>query len=343
MLDIITIGSATVDFFIKTNFPFVPWETPLGQALAIPFGEKFSARDSLITTGGNAFNTATTFCRQGLKTATVIKIGRDISGEMIQGRLRLEGVGNKFIIQDNSVATSYSVLLLQDGERSIITYQGAGASLSITDLKFKEYTAKWWYVSLAGDSYRLFPSIAKKAKEMGVKLAINPTTKHLRDGKSQLIANLKYVDFLVLNEGEASLLTGISFINTKEVFRKIDKLAPGIVAVTGGDKGSIISDGKQIYKAGILKGGKVVDRTGAGDAYGAGFVAGLIRTKEKCERLNFDPEKIKYSIRLATANASSVVQKIGASENALSRKDFDDTAKYQKLKIEVRQLATNNK
>ena len=338
MFDVITIGSATIDFFVKTNFPFVPWDTPLKQAIAIPFGEKFSARDSLITTGGNAVNTATTFRRQGLKTATVIKIGRDIPGEMIQSRLHLEGVENKFIIRDNSIDTSRSVLLLQNGERSIITYQGAGASLSITDLKFNEYASKWWYVSLAGDSYKLFPFIAKKAKEMGVKLAINPTAKHLRDGKSQLIANLKYVDFLVLNEGEAALLTGISFVNDKEVFRKIDKLAPGIVAITGGDKGSVISDGKNIYKTGIFKGKKALDRTGAGDAYGAGFVAGLIRTKEKCERLNFDPEKIKYAIRLATTNAASVVQKIGASENALSRKDFDNTARYQKLKIDIQKI-----
>jgi len=338
MFDVITIGSATVDFFVKTNFPFVPWDTPLKQAIAIPFGEKFSTRDSLITTGGNAVNTATTFSRQGLKTATVIKIGRDISGEMIQSRLRSEGVRDKFIIWDNNIATSRSVLLLQNGERSIITYQGAGASLSLANLKLKEYVAKWWYVSLAGDSYKLFPFIAEKAQEMGIKLALNPSAKHIREGKSQLVANLKHIDFLVLNEGEAALLAGISFTNGTEVFRKIDKLAPGIVAITRGDKGSMISDGKKIYKTGIFRGKKALDRTGAGDAYGAGFVAGLIHTKEKCERLNFDSEKIKYAIRLATANAASVVQKIGAAENALFKKDFDNTAQYQKLKIDIQKI-----
>jgi sugar/nucleoside kinase (ribokinase family) len=338
MLDVITIGSSTVDFFIETDFALTPWNSSLGKALAIPFGEKFSAKSSFIAAGGNAINTAVTFRRQGLKTASAVKVGLDISGQMIEERLRNERIKNKFVVWDNDEPTSHSVILLQKGERSIITYQGSGAHLKPSDLNFKKMRAKWWYVSLSGDSYKFFPAVAKASWEMGVKLALNPTVRHIRDGKKQLINNLKYVDFVVMNEGEAAELVGSSFSDEADIFRKVDKIVPGLVAVTRGSKGSIVSDGEHILRAGIFKEKKMADRTGAGDAYGSGFVAGLIRAQEKCGRFGCDPEKLQYALRLATANAASVVEHLGASENTLYKEDFDNSPRYRKLKVSVEKV-----
>ncbi|MFA5053463.1 MAG: carbohydrate kinase family protein [Parcubacteria group bacterium] len=333
MLDVITIGSSTVDFFLETEFPLRPWDSSLGSAMIIPLGEKFSAIKSLITTGGNAVNTAVTFKRQGLRVATAIKLGGDIAGQMIYNRLQEEGIKDKFVVWDGDAMTSRSAVLLEHGERSIITYQGSGAALTISDLDLKKIRAKWWYVSLSGDSYKLFPIIAKKSREMGVKLALNPTMKHLRDGKKQLLANLKYTDFLVLNEGEAAELTGVPFSERLEIFKAIDKLVPGIVAITRGSKGSVVSDGSHVFKTGIFKEKKMEDRTGAGDAYGAGFIAGLIRAKAERGECGCDTDKLEYAIRLATANSASVVEHIGASEGALYKRDFDGSSRYKTLKI----------
>jgi ribokinase len=338
MLDVVTIGSSTVDFFIETDFPLIPWETTLGKALAVPFGEKFSSNNSLITTGGNAVNAAITFARQGLRVGTCIKLGLDVPGEVLEERLRLEGIKNKFVVWDSSAPTSRSVILLKDGERSIITYQGSGAELLPKEINFKKMRAKWWYVSLSGASYKLFPAIAKKSWELGVRLAVNPTKHQLLDGKKQLLDNMKYVDFLIINESEASLLTGAEASNEADILRRLDKIVPGLYAVTYGSKGSIVSDGERIFRAGVFKEKKTTDRTGAGDAYGSGFVAGLIRSKERCGRFGYDPEKIKYAIRLATANASSVVEKLGGSEGVLYRKDFDGSAHYEKFAIDVKKV-----
>ena len=318
MLDVVTIGSSTIDFFIETDFNLIPWETPLGKALAVPFGEKFSSRDSLITTGGNAINAAVTFARQELKVAAAVKLGIDIPGEILEERLRVEGIKNKFVIWDDAAPTSRSVILLEGGERSIITYQGSGSYLSAKDLNFRKMRAKWWYVSLSGESHKLFPRIAKASFELGVKLAVNPTMSHLREGRKQLIDNLKYVDFLVMNEGEAALLTGVESSNEADLLRGVDKMVPSLYAVTQGSKGSIVSDGNYIFRAGIFKEKRMADRTGAGDAYGSGFVAGLIRSKEKCGQFGCDPEKIQYAMRLATTNASSVVERVGGSENVFA-------------------------
>jgi len=338
MLDVISIGSSTMDFYVETKFPAIPWDTPLGAALAIPFGEKFSCKSSLVTSGGNAVNSAITFKRQGLKVATAIKLGCDIPGEMVWSRLKDEGVKDKFVVWSDKKPTSRSVIMLQKGERSIITHQGSGSHLVPSDLNLNKMKAKWWYVSLSGDSYKRFPQIAKKAYEMGVKIAFNPTGHHLREGKKQLISNLKYIDLLVLNAGEASILTGISFSDEQKVFKAIDKMVHGVVAVTKGSKGSVISDGERIYEAGIIKEKKLIDRTGAGDAYGAGLVAGLIRTKEQCGKFGCDPDNLKYAIRLATANASSVIETVGASENALYKEDFNKNSRYKKLKIDVKKI-----
>ncbi len=337
MLDVITIGSATMDFFVETELPSIPWDTPFGSAIVMPLGEKFASPHSLVTSGGNAINTAVTFARQELSVATAVKINRDVAGTIIYNRLREEGISDKFIIWDNKCPTSRSVVLLYRGERSIITHQGSGASLALKDFNFNKMKAKWWYVSLAGDSYKLFTSIAKQAKEMNINLALNPSVRHIRAGKKQLISSLKYVDFLVLNEGEAAELAEISFSNENEnkIFAKIDKMAPGIVAVTRGSAGSTVSDGTYLYKTGVVKTKKMADRTGAGDAYGAGFVAGLIHSGEACQKPNYNLQNIQYAIRLATANAASVVETIGASENALSKNNFDSSTRFQELKTVI--------
>ena len=110
---------------------------------------------------------------------------------------------------------------------------------------------------------------------------------------------------------------------------------PGIVAVTGGPKGVTVSDGKHIYKAGIFKEQSVADRTGAGDSFGSGFIAGLMRKEKEKE---FSVEEIQYAIRLASANATSVVERIGATEGTLTREQFANDLRWAKLDIEVQKL-----
>ena len=115
---------------------------------------------------------------------------------------------------------------------------------------------------------------------------------------------------------------------------------PGIVAVTNGRRGVTVSDGKNIYKAKIFKEKKIVDYTGAGDAFGSGFTAALMEKsqKSKVKSQKFDLEDMKYAIRLASANATSVIEKIGATEGILNKKDFSSGARWKNLKINVKKL-----
>ncbi len=340
MFDVVTIGSATRDAFFEGEFPLVKWpKTESGKAYLLPFGEKLEVKKVSFTIGGNAANASVAFARQGFKTACVAKTGNDVSGEEIRRRLKKERIETKFIACDPQIPTSYSVLLLEKGERTILNYRGAGGGLRIQDVNLKDISARWWYMSLAGESRAMLKPLLKFASDRDIAVAFNPTGYHLKHKRSEILSSLGKLSFLVLNEEEAALLTDISFKNERAVFKKLKELTSGILAVTDGKNGVTVSDGNLIYKAGIFKEKKLADRTGAGDAFGSGFVAGLLRRGLIKKNISSaKPSDICHAIRLAAANATSVVEKIGATEGILTKSGFEKNKRWQRLPIKVNRL-----
>lgn len=328
MFDVIAIGSATRDNFLEGDYQLIDWkDTPSKKALLFPFGEKLGVNKVHFTIGGNSANASVTFARQGFKTSCFSKIGKDLPGKELVAHLKKEGVDTSSIVYSDEKPTAYSVLLLRDGERTILGYHGASDTVRLEDFDWKKMKAKWWYLSLAGESDKVYPDLIKFARENKIKVAFNPSGHHLKHRRQEILDSLKDLSFLVLNDGEAAELVGIPFEKEKKVFKKIDELMPGVVAVTKGPKGVTVSDGKSLYRAGTFKEKIVADRTGAGDSFGSGFVAGLIQS-----------EDIKYAIRLATANATSVVENIGATEGILTKKQFEKDPQWAKFDIETESL-----
>ncbi len=342
MFDVITIGSVTRDaFFDASSLPLVSDpNTPSHEGFLLPLGDKFDVRDVYLTVGGNAANASTTFSRQKLYAACVGKVGNDTAGEEVIRRLKKERVVTKFLSVSEKLPTAYSALLLKNGERTILGYHGASNEFSLNDIRLKKLRAKWWYVSLSGESERLYAPLVAHAKKEGIAIALNPSGYQLAHRRDEILKSLKDISLLVLNEEEAALLTGIPFSREREVFQKLDALmSPGILVVTNGNKGVTVSDGHSIYRAGTFKEKKLVDRTGAGDAFGSGFVAGLLRsrvTKKNIETVSATP--IKEAIRLASANATSVVEHMGAIEGILTKKEAD-MSRFRRLKITVEKTA----
>lgn len=337
MFDVATIGSVTLDTFLEGDFKTVASEkSPSGQAYFLPLGEKLEVKRIYVTVGGNSANASVTFARQGFKTACVAKIGADIAGEEIERKLTRENV-KTFFTRDKKFLTARSSLLLKKGERTILSYHGASDLFRLEDIPFSKIKARWWYVSLAGESDKIFKKLVNFASKNGIAFAFNPSGHHIRHKREEILTTLPKLSFLVLNEEEAALLTGVSFKNEKEVFRKLDRIMPGVLAVTSGRKGATISDGKFIYKAGIFPEKRLVDRTGAGDAFGSGFVAGLLSRGISLKNISaVKPEDIIYAIRLATANSTSVVEKIGATEGILTKSEFQRSFRFKELKIAVK-------
>jgi sugar/nucleoside kinase (ribokinase family) len=229
------------------------------------------------------------------------------------------------------------VLLLEGGERTILNYPGASNEFSIKGVPLSDLTAKWWYVSLPGKSFKNFPDILRIADRKGIKVALNPTMAHIKGARNELLRLIPRLSFLVMNESEASMLTGISFRKENAIFKKIEKLDRSIVAVTSGSEGVTVSDGRFIYRAGVFKERNLVDRTGAGDAFGSGFVSGLLR-RERPNSKGYSPQDIEYAIRLASANSTATVEVIGATEGTLSKRQFDMEKRFGKLNIRRKEI-----
>lgn len=343
MYDIITIGTATRDIFLTSPFFKVVRDAehlkkngfPTGEAQCFALGGKVEINKPIFTTGGGATNAATTFARQGLKTAALVKIGEDKAGKDIVGEMAKEKIAS-FAVKDKNKGTAYSTILLSEaGERTILVYRGASGDLTIDEIPFKKIKAKWAYIAPSNIAFDVMKKIFDYLQENGALIAFNPSKYYIELGIAQLRPFLEKSKVVILNREEASYLTDVDYQNEGEIFKKIDEITPGIVVITDGPNGVMVSDGANIYQAGIFENQKVIDRTGAGDAFGSGFVAGLAHKRENCEKGLCQTNNIEYAIRLASANATSVVEQIGAKEGILTKEGFGKNKRWEKLPIKI--------
>lgn len=332
MYDVITIGTATRDIFLQSpEFKRVKDSEHLkkmgfksGEAGCFAIGSKIELENFYTAFGGGAANSAVTFARQKFKTAALVKIGDDDIGKRLVAHLRKEGI-TPFVVKDTKQKTAYStILLLPSGERTILVYRGASEKLKQSEIPFEKLKSRWVYIVPSQIPFSLMMRIVHSLKRRGTKIAINPSRHYIAMGIHKLKSLFAYIDVVIMNREEASYLTGVDYADERTIFRKLDKLIDGIAAMTEGPKGALVSDGRYLYRAGIYKEKQVVDRTGAGDAFGSGFVAGLMKEQD-----------ITYALKLASANAASVVEQIGAQEGILTKRGFlERRFKYLDLDIE---------
>ena len=144
----------------------------------------------------------------------------------------------------------------------------------------------------------------EKAKELGTKIMFNPGTLELMNPK-QILGLLQDVDVLLVNKREAAQLVPGTVL--QELLVKLKRYCPTVL-ITDGAMGGIASDGQKTYRFGIYEDVKIKDTTGAGDAFGSGFLAAFAAGKT-----------FKQSLIFASANSTSVVQKRGAKNGLLSQ------------------------
>lgn len=323
MFDVITFGQATLDVFLRSKeFKIIRSHKFLsGAGLCEMYGGKIELDDIFFTTGGGATNNAVSFERKGLRVAVVSKVGKDPAGESVKKDLEREAVNTTFIKESRKDRTGYSVVLSgPTGDRSILVYRGASATLSASEVPFKKLRARWFHISSLAGNLELLEAIINFAKKRQIKVSLNPGAKELGMVDDGLRPLLRDIDVLILNRFEASRLTQVSYNNRRGILKGLGLLTRGISVVTEGRKGAQVCDHKKDYFIGTHK-VTVVDTVGAGDAFGSGFVAGLVK--------NYT---IKNSLQLAAANASSVVTYIGAKKGLLRRNMFP------KLKIVEREM-----
>ena len=307
MYDIITIGSGLRDVFLLSDqFKLIAnADFEGGTAECVALGSKIEVGEMVLTTGGGATNAAVTFARLGLKAAAVCRVGDDAAGRDVIDDLKKEGVNVSLVRRVAKGATGYSTLLTaSNGERTALAYRGVSGTFGPSDVPFTKCKAKWLYVTSLAGNVALLRKIAAHAKSTGASLAWNPGRKEIEKGLGSIKWILPNVRVLFMNKEEAAELSGKTTV--EEMFAAL--ATPGnVVVITDGPRGAFVQrDGFTIMSPG--SGRQAVSQTGAGDAFGSGFVAGLMRT-----------EDLRVALAVGMTNAQSVITKVGAKAGILKK------------------------
>lgn len=320
--DVITIGSATRDMFIKSrhferrNDP----SAPDGFDACFPMGAKIPIDGISFQSGGGASNAGVTFARFGLRTACVSRIGTDLGGREILAELKREKIGTIGIQTDPKEHSAYSVILLAgSGNRAILVHRGAAGKLDAARIPWDKLGGGWIYLTSVGGDTKVLRAIFAQAKKNLTKIAWNPGNSELELGLERMLPWLMQTDVLILNRQEAGLLADGPKRDLQQIFRILGPLPRQCLVVTDGEHGAYAHLRGTTWHSPALK-GKTINTTGAGDAFGSAFVAALIKHGDAT-----------MGLKAATLNAHGVVTHMGAKAGIL--KSFPGKASLAKAKV----------
>ena len=322
--DVITIGSAVRDIFLfldnKDGLIFDNPKKDLAREkfLGLEFGAKIEAKSSAICSGGGALNSGAAFSGFGLKTGALISLGSDNSADVIEAIMRKEKISRKFVVRRKDAPTGFSVLLVsgkQKKDRVILVERGASDQVNFSLNKSGILDSKWYYLTaLSGAEWKKeLLDISFAAKKRKIKLAWNPGSIQIKSGISSLSRALSWCQVLILNRDEALELSHDKKNDIKNMLKALLASGPEKIIISDGINGVYYGDSKKFIHLSANESIKAKEPTGAGDALGSGFVAGLILGKD-----------IESSLRIGMANSESVVQKIGATAGILRKSDIED-------------------
>lgn len=320
MARIVSLGSALQDIYLIDHDDLTPTEIGhdaiFGKVL---IGTKVDIDKISYEVGGAGINSAVTFARHGHEAILIANIARDPAGNSIIKVLDNENIDSSYINFLSRKSTGNSIILLDSGsgERTILTYRGASiqfGNLSENDLEL--INPDWMYVSTLRGDMETLERFFKKAQELNIKIMFNPGVKELESNKA-LIGLLKYVEVLIVNKSEAmSIVPGNSLT---EILYHLKNYSNTVI-ITDGAMGGIATDGNETYRFGLYEDKKVIDTTGAGDAFGSGFLASIANGKS-----------FKQALVFASANSASVITKYGANKGILTGKESLHPMPIQKV------------
>ena len=215
--------------------------------------------------------------------------------------------------------SGYSVLLLTPrGERTVLVYRGASADFTAKEID-RSLATKWIYVSSLGGDVAALQALWKRAAAQKIQIAWNPGAKELALPLATIKSLINQTAIFSVNQEEAAKLTGHTRHQDISIFHELRTWSNGIVLLTQGTDGCLAALGHEAYHSGTRP-VQVVDTTGAGDAFGCGFVGSWIRHAD-----------MKRALQDATANSESVIAALGAKKGLLGKQTDGNSVPVQDL------------
>jgi fructokinase len=308
---ILGIGNAIVDVLAKVDDEFLIKRNFIKGSMKLINKSEFedlkkNIKIEKIVAGGSVANTMAGIAHLKGNSSFIGKINSDNFGEMYRKSLQDINVNFSYLEKNEDLSTGASIILITpDSERTMCTYLGISSHLSANDINENniinhELIFLEGYLWDKGISEKMFKHAISIAKKNKIKIAMSLSdifcvTRHKQDFYNLLNDDL---DILIGNENEMNELA-----NKKNLLDSINQLKElnKLIVITRSENGSMAIKNNEIINYNSTKVNKVLDLTGAGDLFAAGFLKEYL-----------DNSDIKKCLETGSILASKVIQKIGA-------------------------------
>jgi len=307
-MKILGIGNAIVDVICKVDDEFIVKNSLTKSTMKLFFDEHefkkllTNLKIEKTVSGGSIANSIVGLAQLGNSVGFIGKISDDKFGGKYEDGLQSEKVKYFYSKKKEELPTGTCLILVTpDSERTMCTFLGTAGKINESDIN-ADIIKKSEIIFLEG--YLWDEGEPKKAFDKAIRYA-NKTAMSLSDQfcvdrhKSHFLDLVKNkLDIIFANEQEiTSLIDAKNFNEVVSFSKKINKL----IVITRGDKGAIVIKNREIIETGIKKNLKIIDLTGAGDLFAAGFLHGYINKLS-----------LKDCLEKGTEMSSRVIQQIGA-------------------------------
>ena len=308
---ILGIGNAIVDVLAKVDDEFLIKRNFIKGSMKLINKSEFedlkkNIKIEKIVAGGSVANTMAGISHLKGNSSFIGKINTDNFGDIYRKSLQDINVNFSYIEKKEDLSTGASIILITpDSERTMCTYLGISSYLSANDINENnimdhELIFLEGYLWDKGISEKMFKHVIGVAKKNKVKIAMSLSdifcvTRHKQDFYNLLENDL---DILIGNENEINEL-----VNAKNLLDSINQLKKfgKLIVITRSENGSVAIKNNEIINCDSIRVEKVLDLTGAGDLFAAGFLKEYL-----------DKSEIKKCLATGSMLASKIIQKIGA-------------------------------
>ena len=307
-MKILGIGNAIVDVICKVDEDFLDKNKLTKSTMKLIFDEKefknllSNLKIEKTVSGGSVANSVVGLSQLGNKVGFIGKVCDDELGAKYEEGLKNENVEYFYSKKKEELPTGTCLILVTpDSERTMCTFLGTAGKINENDVNSDIITSSEvilleGYLWDEGDPKKAFDKAISSAKKVAMSLSDQFCVDRHKPHFLDLVKNK--LDITFANEQEIlSLIGAKSFDDVINFGKELGK----IIVVTRGDKGAIAIKGNEVSECGIKEGLKVVDLTGAGDLFAAGFLHGYINNLS-----------LKESLEKGTEMSAKVIQQIGA-------------------------------